>query len=126
LISFACVIVAGVVYNSARIALSEHAIELASLRILGFSQREVALLLLTEQAILVMLAIPFGMMIGYGLAAIIAVLLSQELFRIPLVVSQQTFLSSALVMLLAAAGSGWLVWRRLQRQNLIEVLKTRE
>ena len=65
-------------------------------------------------------------MIGYGLAAIIAVLLSQELFRIPLVVSQQTFLSSALVMLLAAAGSGWLVWRRLQRQNLIEVLKTRE
>jgi len=65
------------------------------------------------------------MMIGYGLAAIIAVLLSQELFRIPLVVSQQTFLSSALVMLLAA-GSGWLVWRRLQRQNLIEVLKTRE
>lgn len=126
LISFACVIVAGVVYNSARIALSEHAIELASLRILGFSQREVALLLLTEQAILVMLAIPFGMVIGYGLAAIIAVLLSQELFRIPLVVSQQTFLSSALVMLLAAAGSGWLVWRRLQRQNLIEVLKTRE
>ena len=126
LISFACVIVAGVVYNSARIALSEHAIELASLRILGFSQREVGLLLLTEQAILVMLAIPFGMVIGYGLAAIIAVLLSQELFRIPLVVSQQTFLSSALVMLLAAAGSGWLVWRRLQRQNLIEVLKTRE
>jgi ABC-type antimicrobial peptide transport system permease subunit len=52
--------------------------------------------------------------------------LSQELFRIPLVVSQQTFLSSALVMLLASAGSGWLVWRRLQRQNLIEVLKTRE
>ena len=73
-----------------------------------------------------MLAIPFGTVIGYGLAAIIAVLLSQELFRIPLVVSQQTFLSSALVMLLAAAGSGWLVWRRLQRQNLIEVLKTRE
>jgi putative ABC transport system permease protein len=126
LILFACVIASGVIYNAARIALSEHAIELASLRILGFSQREVAQLLLAEQAILTGIAIPLGCAIGYVLAALIATLLSQELFRIPLIVSDRTFLVAALVIVLAASGSASLVWLRLRKLNLIEVLKTRE
>lgn len=126
LISFAFVIVAGVIYNSARIALSEHATELASLRILGFSQREVAQLLLTEQALLTFLSLPLACGIGYVLAALIAHLLSQELFRIPLVVSTRTYFSTLAVMLIAAATSALLIWQRLKQQNLIDVLKTRE
>lgn len=126
LIIFACVIASGVVYNSARLALSEHALELASLRILGFTQREVAQILLTEQAILTTIAIPLGCAIGYGLAALIAALLSQDLFRVPLIVSGKTYLSAIAVIVAAALASALLVWLRLRRLNLIDVLKTRE
>lgn len=126
LIVFACAITGGIVYNSARIALSEHAIELASLRILGFTKNEVGAILLGEQAILTVLAIPFGCLLGYGLAGLLSVLLSQELFRIPLVVSTETFLSSVLVLLVSAVLAALMVWRQVQQLNMIEVLKTRE
>lgn len=126
MVAFAAVIAAGIVYNSARIALSEHAIELASLRILGFGKREVGVLLLGEQALLILAAIPLGWLAGYGLSALLAHLLSQELFRIPLVVSVRTFAISAGAVLAAAAVSGFLVWRKVKSLDLIEVLKTRE
>ena len=126
IVVFACVIAIGVVYNSARIALSEHAVELASLRILGFTKGEVGRMLLGEQSILTAAAIPIGCLLGYALAALLSDLLSQELFRIPLVVSARTFLMSIAVVVLSAAASGFLVWRKVQRLDLIEVLKTRE
>ena len=126
LVSFACVIAAGIIYNSARIALSEHATELASLRILGFTRGEVTVLLLTEQWLLTAIAIPLGCLIGYGLAAGIAALLSQELFRIPLIVSSRTFLSAAIVVMLSAIASSISIGLRLRQLDLIAVLKTRE
>ncbi len=126
LIAFACAITGAVVYNSARIALSEHAIELASLRILGFTRGEAGAMLLGEQALLILAAIPFGCALGYGLAALLSALLSQEMFRIPLVVSTRTFTVSIVVLLIAAMASGFLVWRKVRRLDLIEVIKTRE
>jgi putative ABC transport system permease protein len=65
LVTFAAVIAAAMVYNAARIALSERGRELASLRVLGFTRGEVSVLLLGEQAILTALAIPLGFAIGY-------------------------------------------------------------
>lgn len=126
LIAFACVIAVGVVYNAARIALSEHAIELASLRILGFTQFEVGAMLLGEQAILTLASLPLGCALGYGLSVLLSALLSEEAFRIPAVVSAKTFALSVAVVLSAAAVSGFLVWRKVQRLDLIEVLKNRE
>ncbi len=126
LVGFACVIAIGVVYNSARLALSEHALELGSLRILGFTKGEVGAMLLGEQALLTAIAIPLGCIVGYGLCALLSELLSQELFRIPLVVSTKTFLISISVVLAAAAASGLLVWSKVQQLDLIAVLKTRE
>lgn len=126
IVGFACVIAFGVVYNSARIALSEHAIELASLRILGFTKTEVGRMLLGEQAMLTLVAVPLGCLFGYGLSALLSMLLSQELFRIPLVISTRTFAISAGAVLAATVASGFLVWRKVQRLDLIEVLKTRE
>jgi putative ABC transport system permease protein len=127
-ILFACVIAFGVVYNSVRIALSERGHELASLRVLGFTQREVAVMLLGEQALLTLAAIPFGFAIGYGICAAVAAAVNatQETLRLPLVLSGQTFAFAFIVVALAAAGSGLLIWGRLRRLDLVAVLKTRE
>jgi putative ABC transport system permease protein len=126
LVSFSCVIAFAMVYNSARIALSERARELASLRVLGFTQAEVIWLLLGEQALLLVLAIPLGLAIGYLVSAWIVSAYQWELFRLPFVVDGRTAAFAVLVTLLAALGSGLVVGRRISRLDLVAVLKTRE
>jgi putative ABC transport system permease protein len=126
LIVFACVIAFGVVYNSARIALSERGHELASLRVLGFTRREVAMMLLGEQAMLTAAAVPAGFVIGYGICGLLVQMLDSELYRMPLVVSGATYAFGFLVVASAATVSGLLVLRRLYTLDLIAVLKTRE
>ena len=125
-ILFACVIAFGVVYNSARIALSERANELASLRVLGFTRREVAVILLGEQGVLAVLAIPLGFAMGAAICWLLVIRLSTELYRIPFVLNARTFGFAALVVAIAALASGFLVARRINRLDLVAVLKTRE
>jgi putative ABC transport system permease protein len=126
IILFACVIAAGVIYNGARIALSERARELASLRVLGFTRAEVSRMLIGEQAILTAVAIPFGFVLGYALAALLVQAYESELYRMPLVVSMKTYAFAFIVIVLAAAGSSLVVLRRIRQLDLVEVLKTRE
>ena len=126
LVGFASVIAVGVIYNGARIALSERGRELASLRVMGFHRREVAVLLLGEQAVITLLAIPLGGVIGYALAWLMVSSLQTDTFRIPYVITAQTFLAAAAVTVAAAALSALAVRRRLDSMDLISVLKTRE
>ena len=126
LVIFACIITFSVVYNSARIALSERGRELASLRIMGFTKAEVAFILLGEQAILILLAIPVGYLIGYGLAAVISSAYNSELYRLPLVINKSTYAFTFVVVILAAIGSGLIIRRQINHLDLIAVLKTRE
>lgn len=126
LVVFAAVIAFGVVYNIARIALSERSRELATLRIIGFTQGEIAVILLGEQAIVTALAIPLGCAMGYGLAALISAAYDSEIFRLPLVVSPSSYVYAFVVITLTAIGSGWLIRRQLNQLDLIAVLKTRE
>jgi len=126
LIVFACIIAAGVVYNGARIALSEHAITLASLRILGFTRREVTGILLGEQALLAAIGIPVGLVLGYGICAWMVVLIETELYRLPLAITTHTYLYAAGLVAAAAVVSGAAVAWRVRHLDLVAVLKTRE
>lgn len=123
---FACVIAFGVVYNGARIALSERGNELASLRVLGFTRREVTWLLLGEQGLLTLLAVPLGFVLGAWIAWLLVRRLDTELYRIPLVLEGSAFAFAVLVVAIAALLSGMLVARRIDRLDLVAVLKTRE
>ncbi|MCP5366472.1 MAG: FtsX-like permease family protein [Hyphomicrobiales bacterium] len=123
---FAALIAFGVLYNATRIALSEQGRELASLRVLGFSRREAAHILLGEVALLTAVALPLGCVIGYGFAALTTTLYDPDLFRVPLLVVPSTYAYAVLAVLVAAGMSGWLVRGRIDRLDLIEVLKTRE
>ena len=126
LVAFACVIAVATVYNASRIALSERGRELASLRVLGFTRAEVAAIFLGEQAVLTALAIPLGYVIGFRICVRIARAYEWELFRLPLVVSTQSYAFAAAVVIAAAILSGVAVRRRIDRLDLIEVLKARE
>ncbi len=125
-IIFACIIAAGVIYNGARIALSERGRELASLRVLGFTRAEVGWMLILEQVILTAVAIPIGFVLGYGLSALLVGAYDSEVYRMPLVVSRATRAFAFIVVAIAVTGSSLVVLRRIKRLDLVEVLKTRE
>ncbi|MBX7222720.1 MAG: ABC transporter permease [Blastocatellia bacterium] len=126
LIFFAGVIAFGIVYNGARIALSERGRELASLRVLGFTQAEVGVMLLGEQAILTLLGLPVGCALGLGVCWWIPSRLNTELYRMPFVFNATSYLWAFAVVAAAAFLSGLVVRRRMRNLDLIAVLKTRE
>ena len=123
---FAAVIAFGVVYNSARVSLSERSRELASLRVLGFTRGEISLILLGEIAILTTLALPVGAAIGYGFGALIMAGFTNEVYRLSFVVRPATVAWAWLSIIAATVLSGLLVRRRLDRLDLVAVLKTPE
>ena len=126
LVLFSSIIALAVIYNGARIALSERGRELASLRVLGFSKQEVAVLLFSEQALITLVAIPIGWMLGYWMSWAMVNAFVTESYRIPFVVDTGTFAFSAAATVVAAVLSSLVVRRRLNRYDLISVLKTRD
>ena len=122
----ASTIAIGVVYNTARIALSERSRELASLRVLGYTRGEISFILLGELAVLILAAIPLGLWIGWGLASFMASTAQTDLFRVPMVLTSRTCAFAALVVLVAAVASSLMVRRKLDHLDLVEALKTKE
>jgi putative ABC transport system permease protein len=122
----AAIIAFGVVYNFARISLSEQGREMASLRVLGFTKGEVSAILISELAILTLLAQPFGWITGYGIAAVMTRGFESELFRVPLIVEPYVYAVASIVVIASAVVSALVVRRRIDRLDLVEVLKTRE
>jgi len=126
MVAFAVVIAAGIVYNGARVALSERGRELASLRVLGFTREEVTRLLLGEQAVLTAAGIPLGLLLGTALVWLVVVRFESDLFRLPLEIRGPTLVLSVAVVAAAAALSALAVRHRVRRLDLVAVLKTRE
>lgn len=126
LTAFASIIAVGVIYNNTRVALSQRSRDLASLRVLGYTQSEIARILLGEQAIQVALAIPLGLVTGYVMVVSMMSTVDPETYRLPIVISNRTYIYASLVALGAAVASALLVRRKLNHLDLIGVLKTRD
>jgi putative ABC transport system permease protein len=126
IVAFAGVIAFGVVYNAARVSLSERSRELASLRVLGFTRAEISTILLGELAVLTLASLPVAMLVGEGLLALIVRSFQSELYRFPIVTSSAVMAVSALTVIAASLISGLVVRRRLDRLDLVAVLKIRE
>lgn len=123
---FAAIIAIGVVYNNARIALAERAWELASLRVLGFTRREVSGLLLGELALELLVGLPLGWVMGYWLSWSIIQLMHTDTFELPVIIEPHTYAYATLTALAAGVVSALIVRRRIDQLNLVSVLKTRE
>lgn len=124
--SFAVVVAFGVVYNSARIALSERQRDLATLRVIGFQPREVAAVLIGELLVLTLLAIPAGLWLGGRLARWLIDVSSTESVRLPLVLTSRTYVTAVIIVLVSSALSFAAVGRRIHHFNLLDVLKARD
>lgn len=123
---FAIAMAVGIIYNAARISLSERAWELASLRVLGMTRAEVSVLLLAELGGELLLALPIGAVLGYGLASAMMALMASDAIDFPVVIEPSTYASAALIVLAAGVASALLVRRQIDRLDLVSVLKVRE
>ena len=124
--AIAFIITFGIVYNAARIAYAERSRDLASLRVIGFTRGEAAFVLLGELAVVTLVALPLGALMGYYLSFGIAAGFSSELYQIPAIFDAASYGFAAMVVIGAAVGSGWLVKRDIDRAELVSALKTRE
>jgi len=123
---FAVAMAVGIIYNAARISLSERAWELASLRVLGMTRAEVSVLLLAELGAELLLALPIGAFLGWGLATLMMSLMSSDAIDFPVVIEPATYASAAFIVLAAGVASALLVRRKIDRLDLVAVLKVRE
>jgi putative ABC transport system permease protein len=126
IVAIATLIAFAVLYNAARMALSERARELSTLRIVGLTRAEIAMLLLGEYVFLTVLAMPLGAAAGYGLSVLLAASFDTELYRLPVTVSPFTYGFATLVILGSVAATAAIVVREVARLDLVAVLKARE
>lgn len=126
LTAFAVVIAVGVVYNNARISLAERTWELASLRVLGFTRAEVSMLLLGELGIGIAIALPLGMLLGWGLTHAIVQAMRSDQFLFPVVIQPRTYAWAAVAVVAAGIASALVVRRRIDNLDMVAALKTRE
>jgi putative ABC transport system permease protein len=125
-LTFATVVAFGVVYNNARISLAERGRELATLRVVGFSEREVGSVLVTELVILALIAVPLGLLLGTGFATGIVSMVNTETVRLPLVLTARNYATAALIVTVASTLSAIVVLRNLKHLNLVSALKAPE
>lgn len=125
-IMFAVIIAIGVVYNSARISLSEQSRDLATMRVIGFTRGEVSTVLLGEIGLFTIIALPLGCLFGFGLAWALILGLDTENYRFPLVINGSTYAFACSIVIGATLVSGFVVQRRISQLDLVAALKTRE
>ena len=123
---FGILIAIGVIYNSARVALQERAWELASLRIVGLTRREVSAVIFSELAVELVVAVPAGLLIGWYLIKLIASARASESFQIPAVIDPSSYAIASILVVGAAVASFMMIRRRIDKLDLVAVLKTRD
>jgi putative ABC transport system permease protein len=125
-LTFAIIVAFGVIYNNARISLAERARELATLRVIGMTRREVGAILVVELVILALMAVPLGLLLGTGLTAAIVSTVSTETIRLPLVFTTYTYSFAVVTVAIASTLSAFFVLRKLNQLDLIAALKAPE
>jgi putative ABC transport system permease protein len=123
---FSCLMAGGVAYSSARVTFAEQERDLATLRVLGFSRREVSYVLLAEIGALLMVALPVGALLGAVLSRWLMSQFQTELFTFPYITESSAYGRSALFVAAAVIGAALAVRRSVDRLDLVGVLKSRE
>ncbi|MBL0709626.1 MAG: FtsX-like permease family protein [Colwellia sp.] len=122
-IMFACFISFGIIYNTARITISERSRELASLRVLGLTRAEVAYILFGELTLITLFSLPIGILLGYGMSVGMVQSMNSELYRLPVYLKNSTYGYSVLIILLSAMISFYVVWRQVDSIDLVSAQK---
>lgn len=122
----ATIVAFGVVYNNSQISLAERARDLATLRVIGFSRREVGAVLIIELVTLALIAVPLGLLLGTAFSIFLLQQVNTETVRLPIIFTAQNYAIATLVVTIASTTSALFVLRKLNQLNLIGALRAPE
>jgi putative ABC transport system permease protein len=125
-IVFSSLMAGGVAFSAARVTFAEQERDLATLRVLGFGRREVSYVLLAEIGVLLLVALPAGILLGAGLSRWLMSQFQTELFAFPYVTNSIPYGRSVLFVVCAVVGAALAVRRGVDRLDMVSVLKSRD
>jgi len=115
-----------IVYNSSIITLAERKKELASLRVMGMTHKEVLEVVSVEQWFIGIFGILAGIPLTYLMLQGISKGMNNDIFTIPAIVDPSALILAFIGTVLAiGSAQGW-VKRKIHKMDLVEVLKERE
>lgn len=126
MVFFALLLGFAIVYNSSVISFSERQRELASLRVLGFTIKEVSGILLKENLLQSLLGVALGMPFGYLMVKGYISAVSTDLFTMPVIIYPTTYIYSALGGFFFIIVAHLLAVRGVRQLQLVEVLKNKD
>ena len=125
------VVFAGVIFfssllNTSLISLAERRREVATLRVLGYSEWQVGGLFLRESLIVNSLGTLVGLPLGYGLSYFLSVVYDTEMFRFPLVSPPGVWYGTIALAILFGALAHSVVQYAINRMDWLDASKTME
>lgn len=126
LIGFAGVLFLGSTLSAARMSLADRQREVATLRVLGYTSREVGGIFLRESVLVSTIGALMGLPLGYLLLRWVLTLTDTEVFRIPLVVAPAAWVTPVLLGILFTFISHLPIQRSIRRMNWLDIVNVKE
>lgn len=126
LVIFSGLLAFGSILNTALVSLGERQREVGTLRVLGYTAREVFVIFAAESILLNGMGVCLGLAGGIGFAHLVSQAYNTELFRLPVVVSPPLLGQAALLMLVFLASAQLIVAHLVRQMVWLDVFKVRE
>jgi putative ABC transport system permease protein len=123
---FASVIACAIIYNAASVSLMERSRELATLRVMGFTQVEVGRILYQENFFLSALGLLLGLPLGVAMCRLIVVAYETDFFRFPWHLDPWSFVKTSVVTLVFVLLANFALHLKIRHLDMISTLKERE
>lgn len=114
-----------IVYNATIMSITERTLEFSSLRVMGFSRKEIFKIIVKENVIMTIIGIIIGMPIGGIMIRSIEEVYSNDLYTIQAPISVETYIFASLSTLLFVFLSQLSTLKKIYKLDFIEALKSR-
>jgi putative ABC transport system permease protein len=120
------VLAVAILFNTATLGILERRRELATLRALGRTVREIALGMTLEHGLLCIAGLAIGLPVSIWAIRHVLALYSSDLFRLPFVLSPATVATAASGILIVLLVAQWPALRQVARESLADAVRTHE
>jgi len=126
LIALACALALVVLFILTNINISERIRELATIKVLGFNDAEMAMYIYRENGTITLLGILLGLAGGVFLHAFVLKSVEIDILKFPLIIYSKSYIFAALLSTVFAAFVNLVMSRKLMRIDMVESLKAVE
>ena len=126
MIFFGTVMGFAIVFNTTVINIMERRRELASLKVLGYTGREIEITILRENMMIAVISLLPGVVFGRLMCSFLARQFSNELFALEVIISARTLITACLSVFLFSVLAQTANKKNISGLDMVEVLKNRE